>query len=61
MSSLRQSRFRAFFLAAIVAAGAGLFARADVISGAGYWTIEDGAIPHIICNINRGVNFAVDK
>ena len=48
-------------LAAIVAAGAGLHCRADVIAGAENWTIEDGDIPHIVYNNNRGVNFAVDK
>ena len=57
----RQSRLRAVLLAAIVAAGAGLCAQADVVAGAENWTIEAGDIPHIVYNNNRGVNFAVDK
>lgn len=61
MSSPRQSRLKAVMLAAIVAAGAGLCARADVVAGAENWTIEAGDIPHIVYNNNRGVNFAVDK
>lgn len=38
----RQSRLRAFLLAAIVAAGAALHTQADVVAGAEDWTIETG-------------------
>lgn len=59
MPRVRQGRFKTALLAAIVAAGAALFCRAAIVSGAEHWTIEDGGIPHIIYDRNRGVNFAV--
>ena len=61
MTHSRHSSLRAFLLVAIVAAGAGLHCRAAFDSGAQYWTIEDGTIPHIVYNTNRGINFAIDK
>ena len=58
----RQSRLKAVMLAAIVAAVAVAHCQADhVVAGAENWTIEAGDISHIVYNINRGVNFAVDK
>ena len=55
----RQSRLKPALLAAIVASGAALQCQAAVVAGAEYWTIEDGSIPHVIYDRNRGVNFAV--
>lgn len=51
----------AFLPAAVVAAGMSLRCAADVVAGAENWTIEAGAIPHVVCNVERGVDFAVDK
>lgn len=60
MTRCRQALFGIVF-SAIVAAGAALHCRADVVAGAENWTIEAGDIPHITYNNNRGVNFAVAK